>query len=669
MNLAKNSKDVKKRMTQLLLYNHTELFINTLIDRVIEDVFSSKGLTVRQEQLNVIKRAIFSILNGKNNIIIEAPTGTGKSYIAYSIIEILRRLHSINKTKLTSRDFNFSKNTDIPLEDLENVTFSGTIVTATIPLQEQYINDFPFVSNIMSARNYPCDIMLDNNTKEIEELLEKDSNNRTVYFGTDICKTLCKTGVCNIFCKYKLAKIQFKYADFRLTNNAYYIKEEKLTDTITTFDECHKLADSLMNTSTNDIRLDLLDKFIEAITTDKSWENEQLIDVKKLLLEQLINIQTGLESLYESIKVCKSNDDSIRFDNTDIKDLINGEVSAILNIMKDCVENINKIKKFLDDSFELALNTLIKDENIKDNIVELILKESRKRKYPKYLNSMIETLDDYSNKFNLLYNHDSNHTLIVKSMTDKSVDIIPNIPKTFSNNMLFNKIGIRVFMSATVCGVNEFCNELGLNIADTEFISTDSPFLPETRPLFIENVISFNNKNKDEALDLIINKLMRDINTKYQDVRGIIHTVSFSNAEYILDKINRLDKMLRYRFIYTQSFREFYSLLTSGMVSDDSIFIGPNLIEGLDFKDDLARFQYIIKLPYQFLGDKVIKYNMENIPNHYARNMIRALIQAYGRGVRNKNDYCDTFVLDSNINRYLNSELIPHWVRNAIIKI
>jgi Rad3-related DNA helicase len=70
------------------------------------------------------------------------------------------------------------------------------------------------------------------------------------------------------------------------------------------------------------------------------------------------------------------------------------------------------------------------------------------------------------------------------------------------------------------------------------------------------------------------------------------------------------------------------------------------MTEGVDLFDDNSRLQIIVKMPYAYLGDPVIKRRMEIYEGYY--NMLTALTltQAYGRSVRSQEDHCHTYILD-----------------------
>ena len=70
---------------------------------------------------------------------------------------------------------------------------------------------------------------------------------------------------------------------------------------------------------------------------------------------------------------------------------------------------------------------------------------------------------------------------------------------------------------------------------------------------------------------------------------------------------------------------------------------------GVDLKDDLARFQIIVKAPYLPTKDKRVEKLMKDDFNWYGNKMLCSLIQSCGRGVRSDKDHCTTYILDSAI--------------------
>jgi ATP-dependent DNA helicase DinG len=89
---------------------------------------------------------------------------------------------------------------------------------------------------------------------------------------------------------------------------------------------------------------------------------------------------------------------------------------------------------------------------------------------------------------------------------------------------------------------------------------------------------------------------------------------------------------------------------------------------GLDLKDDLSRFQIIIKVPYPYLGDRWIDAKRKLSRQWYIWQTGLRLIQGYGRSVRSKQDWAKTYVLDSAFAPFVrkNGNIFPDWFTQAI---
>jgi Rad3-related DNA helicase len=80
--------------------------------------------------------------------------------------------------------------------------------------------------------------------------------------------------------------------------------------------------------------------------------------------------------------------------------------------------------------------------------------------------------------------------------------------------------------------------------------------------------------------------------------------------------------------------------------------------EGLDLKDDLARYQIILKVPYLFMGDKRVakRVNDYGEDKWYNLQAVETICQAYGRAQRNEEDWSRLYILDESFknlwNRY-----------------
>ena len=102
--------------------------------------------------------------------------------------------------------------------------------------------------------------------------------------------------------------------------------------------------------------------------------------------------------------------------------------------------------------------------------------------------------------------------------------------------------------------------------------------------------------------------------------------------------------------------------------SKPTILLSPSMTEGVDLRDDLSRFQVICKIPYPYLGDKLIRKKMNKWKWWYPLQTAKTVIQAIGRSVRSKEDYATTYILDEDWDRFysMNRNLFPKDFHESI---
>ena len=102
--------------------------------------------------------------------------------------------------------------------------------------------------------------------------------------------------------------------------------------------------------------------------------------------------------------------------------------------------------------------------------------------------------------------------------------------------------------------------------------------------------------------------------------------------------------------------------------TENSVLISPSMSEGVDLKDDLSRFQIIIKMPFPSLESNFVKRKSILLPDWYAYQTLLTLIQSTGRSIRNENDFSVTYILDENFLWFYNKwkKFIPKYWSDAL---
>ena len=229
-----------------------------------------------------------------------------------------------------------------------------------------------------------------------------------------------------------------------------------------------------------------------------------------------------------------------------------------------------------------------------------------------------------------------------------------------------------LFMSSTILDKDEYCRDLGIDPAKAAFISMDSEFEVDNRPvMFMPTMkMTYGWDGPDKAAERremvkAIQSLCKD---HHADQSGVIHTGSFQVAKWLVQELRGKipQKILHHNPEGEMTRDQVIKDFTSG-TGGLKLLISPSVTEGLDLKDDLARFNIIAKTPYPFLGDAWVKARMEKSASWYTRQAMISVIQACGRVVRSKTDWGYTYILDSSFASLFSriKYKTPKWWKNG----
>ncbi len=212
------------------------------------------------------------------------------------------------------------------------------------------------------------------------------------------------------------------------------------------------------------------------------------------------------------------------------------------------------------------------------------------------------------------------------------------------------KLGnVRIFLTGTLGNKDKFCKWNNIDPDETFYIYEKSPFDVDNRPIYPEFVGSMsgrtrnvpNWRNKKAILKI------KELLDKHPTEKGVIHTSSNEQAFWIKDNLKEYPIVFvggKDRNVILKEFNESKERL---------ILIGASIKDGVDFKGDLCRFQIIFKIPYPQLNEQV-RYRKALDKSWYFYQAVMALMQAYGRGIRDKDDWCVMYVLDSDFEQLFN---------------
>jgi ATP-dependent DNA helicase DinG len=232
---------------------------------------------------------------------------------------------------------------------------------------------------------------------------------------------------------------------------------------------------------------------------------------------------------------------------------------------------------------------------------------------------------------------------------------------------VFGQYGKILMMSATILDKDAFHTSLGLAPEEVKFIQVPSDFPLENRPINPLNVVYLNYESlHKDAVKRTIAEAIDRIMTQHKDHKGIIHTTSYEQLNFIKENVSRDNKR---RLLETDPVIQRDEIIKEHInATKPTVLISPSLRLGLDLKDGLSRFQVITKVPYPSLGDRWINEKRKCNENWYTWQTALRLVQAYGRSVRSKEDWAKTYVLDSAFRPFVmrNKNILPHWFSQAI---
>jgi ATP-dependent DNA helicase DinG len=252
-------------------------------------------------------------------------------------------------------------------------------------------------------------------------------------------------------------------------------------------------------------------------------------------------------------------------------------------------------------------------------------------------------------------------SLEAQDRTLRKLEFKPIDVSKYADDLLFKFGEHIIMMSATVLNKTAYCKSLNIDETDTEFISIESPFPIKNRPVIYAPSGKMSKDNIDATLPqlkIIVETLLQH----HKNDKGLIHATTYKISNY-------LKKNIKSRRLIVHNSENRQEMLEKHINSNKAtVLMSPSMTEGIDLYDELSRFQIICKVPYPYLGDKVVRKRMRKWDWWYSYETSKTIIQAMGRSVRNINDECVTYILDEDFEYFYkkNLEMFPKWFHDAL---
>ncbi len=488
---------------------------------------------------------------------------------------------------------------------LNQMQQTGFILASDISLQEQYENDFKDFGlewgSVKGIDNYLCTDNMEKNSLGTCRIRNQnprsyDCYNECPYFSNRNKATLSPTALLN----YSYWMIMMNYVNVYGDIQIFPVRDFLICD------EAHKIIDLVQN------------------HFSPRFDKYSLIKLEKL---------TEFFKTYN------------------LKDHYNEYYN-----LKDSLQKIKKEE----NNFELAKILQHIEWNLASYLKTITrFKEQTKAKYPKKSPPRnwrkavrnADWLKDIHCKIQD-YNKIIKETSLVNLVKNPGIDeIVFNCleEKYMMNNYFHKWSGFTVLMSATFSDPSEYLRSIALTNA--KYIKLDNSFSFKKSPIHYYNKRRMSYNKIDENFPWLIEKI-NEILDNHPNENGVIHTSSYNLTMKIHQNLSHKNKIRSLVYNGSDEKNKMIEFLKN---NNSKVLIGPSLTTGIDLKDDMARFTIIAKIPYPNLGDKFIKTKMNLNPNWYKWKTIIEILQSIGRTIRNKNDWCVTYILDASLNNLIHN--------------
>lgn len=575
---------------------------------------------------NSLVVTVFTILKeffiaDKQYIILEAPTGSGKTIIGFMVHFCYSWLvhHAQNEEKIYLK-----KNA----EGADVMTMAPVgqpvsyFLTSSKMLQEQIDADLDrfgyrdYITMLKGTSNYVCEFLTNTHTGDI------------VYYPERYCLGMKGPAIamlgCRDKCEYKNKRDEAADADCTVLNYSYFLNVMKGqfnpffgVRALTIADEAHLIPEIVLNQFNYEISkyvVNRIQKVVDGIAVGFGSDlttaiRDLLPKAHSFFMSPLISIQKAMD-YYELL-------------------------AEIFNNLREIKSVASKRDPGFDELFGKSISSIEEDLSSLDDTRASLQQLIDERPNDAYFSSE-EVVKDRGTGVKV-YKH------TIRDLSEASM-----VRKNF-----LSKVSKCLMMSATLGDVDEFATLMGLEKSEYTGWRLASTFDFSKSPIYICKSGWLNYNNFQNNIDKVVMDCLKICNDLHPNHKGIIHTSTFTIANKIQDKIYLGLVNNPSRFLFYRTSEEKEKLIELQKTSNEPfVVVGPSLYEGLDLKQDQGRFNILVKVPYAGLDDYLRK-KIERYPFWYERNTLEKIVQAIGRTNREVDDWSVVYLLDSGFEKMI----------------
>tara|TARA_R110002012_G_scaffold315755_1_gene530008 strand:- start:4137 stop:6404 length:2268 start_codon:yes stop_codon:yes gene_type:complete len=599
---------------------------------------------LRPIQKQVMDEITKAIDEGYENIVVECPTGSGKSLIAKTIPQAYGR--------------------------------PAYIVTHLKGLQAQYLKEMPYMKTIMGRGNYDCLLDVEpglDNAEEAQKALDNVGTKSPESCSAALapCKfaqgfkcskknPVSSTGDWDFsvdsdsLCSYFGALTKAQNSMYFVGNTAYMMAMNRSGKVIKKrplliVDEAHQLANNMMSFYSLTVSQRTLEKIFRVPTL--SEVNNTKNPTKREKMEKQREVIT---------KVFDSKNASPCFGVPKIPSV---GLNTSQEVRKNGLQTLGKYLFALYDEIKRKIKD--KDPHTKYDTRELSFANNFALKIMGLLESISVSWENW------VYQVDETNPYPTW-VSFKPLDV-----SEYADDLLLNVGERRILLSGTILDYETFGKELGLKKDNTCFIRVNySPFKESNRPIYTA-VKGGKLSRKDKGFESFKKTAdaVAEIANKYPDSKGLILPFTDSIEAGLVESLALHHPLIHARIRQHSKNPKERNIVFKEFETEKSneILISTYANQGFDGK--MIDFTIIPKVPFGPLGDIQVKTKAENEPKWYALMTAVELAQMCGRCVRSEKDRGDTYIIDPafwfHFERGFNyplAKLLPAYLSMSILK-
>ena len=550
--------------------------------------------TPRRIQLQTLSEVTDSIREGYKNVIIECPTGSGKSALAMIIPKIFGEYAYIS--------------------------------THLKGLQKQYMDEMPFMRSMMGRANYSCKLPVEPGTYSKELAYEALEQALQGNIGTscDAANAPCKTIGGEFRCEFKLnlqdheddkelcdyyeSLSDARQSRYFISNVAYLMALHSAapgtylgTRPFLVVDEAHNLVGNMMSQFSIDLSLNTLERLFHIPKESEDAKARQ-----------------------EMLQPWTPNSQSFGF-------------PKVPSITTKTEERIWQISARVWEAYLEFLQGEI-SQKVADG--EYTAKElTTANNYKERLKSILRVINRDWNNWVWQFDNDQDPFKI----SFKPIEV-----SEYAEDLMLSLGNKRIFLSATILDADTFCKELGLNREETAFVRVRySPFPSKNRPIVTKyqggnlSYSSISSSTIRKTADQIAK-----IANEHPDEKGLILPFTNILENQLVEALKEHHPFVAARVIQhsKESYEREATFKQFNNSKGNEILFSTYANQGYDGKT--VGFLIVPKVPFQPLGDVQIRKKMESNPRWYKVMAAMELTQMLGRIVRSETDTGVMYILD-----------------------